>query len=32
MVSLNVLKEDVFKGIEKASKVDFGDKDLLTQN
>ena len=30
MVSLNVLKEGVFKGIEKASKVKIGDKDLLT--
>lgn len=29
MVSLNVLKECVFKDIEKASKVEFGDKDLL---
>ena len=32
MVSLNVLKECVFKDIEKASKVEFGDKDLLIQN
>ena len=32
MVSLNVLNEDVFKGIEKASKVEFSDKDLLTRN
>ena len=32
MGSLNVLKEDVFKGIEKASKVEFSDKDLLTRN
>ena len=32
MVSLNVLKEGVFKDIEKASKVEFGDKDLLIQN
>ena len=32
MVSLNVLKEGVFKNIEKASKVEFSDKDLLTRN
>ena len=32
MVSLNALKEDVFKNIEKASKVELGDKDLLTRN
>lgn len=32
MVSLNVLKEGVFKDIEKASKVEFSDKNLLTQN
>lgn len=32
MVSLNVLKEGVFKDIEKASKVELTDKDLLTQN
>lgn len=32
MVSLNVLKEDVFKGIEKASKTGISDKDLLTRN
>jgi len=25
-------KRDVFKDIEKASKVEFSDKDLLTQN
>lgn len=31
MVSLNVLKEGVFKDIEKASKVKFSDKELLTQ-
>ena len=30
MGSLNVLKEGVFKGIEKASKVEFSGKDLLT--
>lgn len=30
MVSLNVLKESVFKDIEKASKVEFSDKGLLT--
>ena len=30
MVSLNVLKEGVFKDIEKASKVEFSDKGLLT--
>lgn len=32
MVSLNVLKEGVFKGIEMASKMEFDDKDLLTRN
>jgi len=32
MGSLNVLKEDVFNGIEMASKVGFCDKDLLTWN
>ncbi len=32
MVSLNVLKEGVFKDIEKASKVKLSDKDLLTRN
>ena len=31
MVSF-VLKEGVFKDIEKASKVEFSDKNLLTQN
>lgn len=30
MVSLNVLKEGVFKDIEKALKVEFSDKGLLT--
>lgn len=30
IVSLNVLKDGVFKDIEKASKVEFSDKDLLT--
>lgn len=30
MVSLNVLKEGVFKNIEKASKMEFSDKGLLT--
>lgn len=30
MVSLNVLKEAVFKDIEKASKMELRDKDLLT--
>lgn len=30
MVSLNVLKEGVFKDIKKASKVEFSDKGLLT--
>ncbi len=30
MVSLNVLNEGVFKDIEKASKVEFSDKGLLT--
>ena len=30
MVSLNALKEGVFKDIEKASKKGFGSKDLLT--
>ena len=32
MVSLNALTEGVFKDIEKASKVELSDKDLLTQN
>ena len=32
MVSLNVIKEVEFNGIEKASKAEFIDKDLLTQN
>lgn len=32
MVSLNALKDGVFKNIEKASKVELSDKDLLTQN
>ena len=32
MVSLNVIKEGVFNGIEMGSKVEFGDKDLLTRN
>lgn len=32
MVSLNVLKEGVFKDIENASKVELSDKDLLTRN
>ena len=32
MVSLNVIKEGVFNGIEKALKVEFNDKDLLTRN
>ena len=32
MVSLNVIKENVFKGIKEASKVEFVDKDLLTRN
>lgn len=32
IVSVNMLKEGVFKDIEKASKVEFSDKDLLTQN
>ncbi len=32
MGSLNVLKEGVFKNIEKASKVELSDKDLLTRN
>lgn len=32
MVSLNALKEGVFKNIEKASKVELSDKDLLTRN
>ena len=32
MVSLNVLKEGGFKDIEKASKVELSDKDLLTRN
>ena len=30
MGSLNELKEGVFKDIEKASKVELSDKDLLT--
>ena len=30
MVSLNVQKEGVFKNIEKTSKVELSDKDLLT--
>lgn len=29
-MSFNVLKEDVFNGVEMASKVELGDKDLLT--
>lgn len=32
MVSLNALKDCVFKNIEKASKVELSDKDLLTRN
>ena len=32
MVSLNVVKEDAFNDIKMASKIDFGDKDLLTHN
>ena len=32
MVSLNALKEGVFKDIEKASKRGFNSKDLLTRN
>ena len=32
MVSLNALKEGVFKNTEKASKVELSDKDLLTRN
>lgn len=32
MVSLNVIKESVFKGIEMASKAEFSGKDLLTWN
>ena len=32
MVSLNVLKDGVFKDVKKASKVELGDKDLLTRN
>lgn len=32
IVSVNMLKEGVFKDIEKASKVEFSDKDLLIQN
>lgn len=31
MVSLNVLKEGAFSGIEMATKVGLGDKDLLTR-
>ena len=30
MVSLNVIKKMEFNGIEKASKVELDDKDLLT--
>ncbi len=29
-MSLNVLKDDVFNGVEMTSKVELGDKDLLT--
>lgn len=29
-MSLNVLKEGVFNGVEMASKVELDDKDLLT--
>ena len=32
MVSLNVVKENVFNDIKMASKVKFDDKDLLTLN
>ena len=32
MVSLNALKDGVFKNIEKPSKVELSDKDLLTRN
>ena len=32
MVSVNVLKEVVFNGIEIASKAGFSGKDLLTWN
>ena len=32
MVSLNALKEGVFKDIEKASEVELSGKDLLTRN
>lgn len=32
MVSLNALKEGVFKDIEKASKAELSNKDLLTRN
>ena len=32
MVSLNVIKKMEFNGIEKASKVELDDKDLLTRN
>lgn len=32
MVSLNVVKENVFNDIKMASKVKFSDKDLLTRN
>ncbi len=30
-MSLNVLKEGMFNGIEKASKAELSDKDLLTR-
>ena len=32
MVSLIVVKQVVFNGIEKASKVELSDKDLLIRN
>ena len=32
MESLNVWREVALNGIEKASKMDFNDKDLLTRN
>lgn len=32
MVSLNVIKEGAFNGIEMGSKVGLSDKDLLTRN
>ena len=32
MVSLNALKEGVFKNIENASKVELSDKYFLTRN